>query len=125
MVSAEIVSRCTGQLPVSADADRGISCGPLYPVEELLGLLRDGDQRIRAWTKKCIADLEKLALDGDDLVEFLIERALQKVGFRVRNGAGKILVAPGPRVMPILGSDRNGWTSLDERCWWIITLNLR
>jgi len=51
---------------------RKIFCGPLYLADEVLQLLSAKDaQNIRAWTGRCGAEIQKLALDGDDLVVLL------------------------------------------------------
>jgi len=71
MVSDTIISRFTGPLPASAAADRTILGGPLYPSAEVLELLKAGESAIRVWTRKCTADMQKLALDPDDLVELI------------------------------------------------------
>lgn len=73
MVSVKVVSRYTGTPPRDGEA-RAISGGPLYPVEEVLGLLKNaGGGAVCPWTRKCIADLQQLALDGSDLVLLLRE----------------------------------------------------
>ena len=72
MVSAKIVSRFTGVLP-EAGADRTIPGGPLYPQDEVLTLLKNGDGVIRAWTRNCAADVQQLAFDSDDLVLLITE----------------------------------------------------
>ncbi|HEU4344422.1 MAG TPA: hypothetical protein VFU31_22945 [Candidatus Binatia bacterium] len=77
MVSDKIVSRYAGKLPESANSDRGIPHGPLYPVAEVLGLLENSvNPNIQVWTRKCAADVQKLALDADDLVDLLKEAVL-------------------------------------------------
>ena len=72
MVSAMIVSRYVGTLPETDRSDRKISDGPLYPTDEILMLL-EIEQTVRLWTRKCAADVQNLALDGDDLTDLLRE----------------------------------------------------
>jgi len=72
MVSGIIVSRYVGPLPETDRSDRKISAGPLYPSEDILKLL-ETEQAVFPWTKKCIADVQRLALDGDDLNDLLRE----------------------------------------------------
>lgn len=72
MVSGMIVSRFTGTLP-EAGADRTLLGGPLYPQDEVLNLLKGGDGVIRVWTRRCVADVQQLALDSDDLVSLVTE----------------------------------------------------
>lgn len=67
-----IVSRYTGPLPAGG-ADRIMPGGPLYPAEEVLKLLKAGGGTVRVWTRKCVADVQQLALDPDDLVVLLSE----------------------------------------------------
>jgi len=77
MVSDKIISQYMGTLPVPVGSDRGIPQGPLYPAAEVLKLLQDcGASGIQVWTKKCTADLQKLLLDTDDLVDLLRESVL-------------------------------------------------
>ena len=72
MVSTIIVSRYIGTLPETEGSDRKISDGPLYPADEVLMLL-ETEQTVVPWTKKCAADVQNLALDGDDLTTLLRE----------------------------------------------------
>jgi len=72
MVNTRIISRFTGPPgPPGAqdpEASRGIGCGPLYPVEEVLALLHgSGSQAICPCTKDCIDDLQKWSLDTNDV----------------------------------------------------------
>lgn len=60
MVTTKIVSQYQEQ-------GRKIPNGPLYPTDDVLALLNS--ESIRAWTKKCITDMEKWAIDSDDLCE--------------------------------------------------------
>lgn len=70
MVSATIVSRFSGSLPTSGS--RGIPRGPLYPVEEVLALLDTrGGAGITEWTRKCSSDLQKYAIDRDDVIRIV------------------------------------------------------
>lgn len=72
MVNTRIVSRYTGALPVGKDDSRNIAGGPLYSAEEVLGLFENrGNGSITPWTQKCIKDIQKLELDGDDLLELI------------------------------------------------------
>ena len=72
MVSGMIVSRHVGILPETDRSDRKISAVPLYPAKEVLKLLKT-TQAVHLWTKKCIADVQRLALDGDNLNDLLQE----------------------------------------------------
>ena len=78
MVSNTIVSLYTGDLPTGKN--RKISAGPLYPAEDVLGILK-GQQAIVAWTDKAIKDVQRLALDDCDLLE-LVEIAVQEGTFK-------------------------------------------
>lgn len=73
MVTHRIVSRFQGTLPTGgSEAARKIPGGPLYPPDDVLGMLhREGNSVIHAWTKKCVQDMQKWSLDTDDLVELL------------------------------------------------------
>ena len=72
MVSTMIVSRYVGTLPEIDRSDRKISDGPLYLADEVLMLL-EIEQTVVPWTRKCTADVQNLALDGDDLTDLLRE----------------------------------------------------
>ena len=80
MVNTENVSRYKGPLPKGDADNRGIPHGPLYPADEVIGLLdsNGGGNAIHAWTRKCIRDIQKWDLDEEDLLS-LVESA-------VRNG---------------------------------------
>lgn len=81
MVNTKIVSRYTGALPKDSEADLRIPNGPLYLACDILELLTsDGNKAIKAWTKKCIEDLQKWSLDEDNLLE-LSELALRSGRF--------------------------------------------
>jgi hypothetical protein len=78
MVNTTIVSRHQATPPQSEKANRTIRGGPLYPPADAMRLLADeGSGAVSAWTRKATADLQKLSLDGDDLVR-LIEDALSQ-----------------------------------------------
>ena len=82
MVNDTIVSRYTGKLPLKTGASRKIPGGPLYPAGEVRALLKDlGGQAVYAWTDKCSRDMQKWALEADDLCE-LLGIALQTGRFR-------------------------------------------
>ncbi len=82
MVNKTIVSRYQAALPPSAGANRTIRAGPLYPAADVMTLLTiEGSGAVRAWTRKASADLQKLSLDADDLVE-LIKDALTQGRYR-------------------------------------------
>jgi hypothetical protein len=76
MVNTTILSRYTGELPINDGDDRKISGGPLYPIQDVLPILATGEGAVRAWTEKCIRDMQKWTLEADDLCE-LIETALK------------------------------------------------
>ncbi|KAA0875747.1 hypothetical protein E1H14_03395 [Nitrincola tapanii] len=60
---------------------RTIAGGPLYEPAHVLALLHQGESHTRAWTRKCINDLQRYALDGDD-VAVLLKEALQHGRYR-------------------------------------------
>lgn len=77
MVNNINVSRYQGQIPSGSKADLAISDMPLYPAEEVMVLLEQrGEEAIKAWTNKCIRDVQSLGWDNSDLLE-LIRQALQ------------------------------------------------
>lgn len=71
-----ILSRHKGDLPQEG-ASRAISGGPLY--QDVLDLLESCDTR--AWTRKCIRDLQSLSMDGNDLKR-MIAQAVRTGVFR-------------------------------------------
>lgn len=77
MVSDKILSRFRDSPPEGwVDVkDRTIGCGPLYEAQEVLLLITDKNA-IRPSTSKCISDIQKLALENDDLAS-LLTRALK------------------------------------------------
>lgn len=76
-----IVSRFTGPPLPSPNGERRIKGGPLYPPEEVLALLaHSGAAAVHVWTRDCIRDTQKLALDGEGLAALLAE-ALQQGRF--------------------------------------------
>jgi len=80
MVNNRIVSRYEGVLPNGTNASRGIPGGPLYSMGEILSILAGGSDAIRAWTKKCVVDMQKWSLDDADVYE-LIEMAVRSGRF--------------------------------------------
>lgn len=74
------VSAYQGEPPVGSGS-RKIPGGPLYAANRVLEVLDKGEESTRAWTRKCIGDLQKYALDGKDAVELLTE-ALQYGRYR-------------------------------------------
>ena len=77
MVNNMIVSRFTGQLPEGVSSDRKILGEPLYAAHEILELLAScGSKAIYAWSRKCNEDIQKWALDADDLLG-LVELAVR------------------------------------------------
>lgn len=67
-----VVSRYTASPPSSLDAGRKIAGGPLYGAQEVLSLLdARGDKALKAWTRKCVADLQKWELDLEQVIELL------------------------------------------------------
>lgn len=77
MVNNTIVSRFTGPPLPHEVVGRKLSGGPLYPPSEVLELLgRQGNGVVRAWSRDCIRDVQKLDFVADDLAE-LIAQALQ------------------------------------------------
>lgn len=82
MVNTTIISRYIGELPLNGGGSRKISGGPLYPADEVLALLSaSGSSAVNAWTDKCVRDIQKWALDADDLCE-LMTIALRSGRFR-------------------------------------------
>jgi hypothetical protein len=75
MVSSIILSRYQDGLNPNATTRQKIVGGPLYPVADVLPLLKP--ETVLAWTKGCIADLQKWSLDSDSLVD-LLKLALSK-----------------------------------------------
>jgi len=72
MVNNKIVSQYTGELPHNEGANRKIPGGPLYPAREVRAILEDyGDQVVNVWTRKCAQDMQKWALDADDLCQLM------------------------------------------------------
>ena len=63
--------------PADEVVDRKIDGGPLYAAADVRVLLARGENAITAWTRKCVVDLEKLALDLSDAL-VLIEDALDQ-----------------------------------------------
>lgn len=77
MVSVRIVSRYQDGFSGEA-APRGIEGGPLYPGPEILALIAGhGVENIISWTRKCVEDIQKMALDADELAD-LVFKALNK-----------------------------------------------
>lgn len=74
MVSVKILSRYQNGFPGVGTPVRAISGGPLYPRGEVLSLIAaNGEQSIRPWTIKCAQDIQKMALDSEDLYELFTE----------------------------------------------------
>ena len=73
MVNTKIVSRFQGDgdLPTGEGAALKINIGPLYPSEDVISILEAAGNSVRAWTKKCTADLQKWSLDDNDLIELV------------------------------------------------------
>jgi hypothetical protein len=62
--------------PPTAGQERKIKGGPLYPVEDLLAVLAEqGSAGIIAWTRSARAELQRLDLDDEALLE-LVRNAL-------------------------------------------------
>lgn len=74
MVSVKVVSRYNSNFPGVGATARAIPGGPLYPKNEVLALLdRLGTCGVSLWTRKCTEDIQKLALDLDEVVEIVSE----------------------------------------------------
>lgn len=72
MVNIRIVSRYSEQLPSDPSSSLKIQGGPLYPANEILELLNNNNQSsIIPWTVKCTKDIQKWALDADDLLDLI------------------------------------------------------
>lgn len=68
MVNSRNVSRYAADLPASEQDGLQIGGGPLYPAEDVLAVLdARGNDAIRAWTRQCTRDLQRLELDHDGL----------------------------------------------------------
>jgi len=80
MVNTMIVSRYAGDLPLDDGATRKIAGGPLYPADQVLGLVSGvgAAQAIVAWTKGCASDMQKWSLDAEDVCEMI--RIAMKTG---------------------------------------------
>lgn len=74
------VSAYVGVLPLEGST-RDISGGPLYDPARVLAVLQQGESSTRAWTRKCIHDLQKYTLDGQDVV-VLLKEALRNGRYR-------------------------------------------
>lgn len=68
MVTSMILSRHKGDIPQEG-ACRKIEGGPLYA--DVLDLI--GSCSALPWTRKCIRDLQELAMDEDDIKSMLVE----------------------------------------------------
>ncbi len=72
MVNNTIVSLYQENSPPQNGASREITCGPLYPPQDVLTLLDStGDDAIVAWTNKCQRDMQRWSLDDNDAREIL------------------------------------------------------
>lgn len=81
MVNDRILSRFKDNPPKDwSDGERQIGSGPLYPVDEIITLLRDSDV-IRPQTEKCRNDVQALELDNEDLAR-LIRKAVSTGHYR-------------------------------------------
>ncbi|MFC4654788.1 hypothetical protein ACFO3I_07145 [Rheinheimera marina] len=69
MVSCIILSRYQQGLDPTAQGRQKIAGGPLYPVGDVMPLLKP--ERIRAWTKGCVQDLQKWSMDLEDVAALL------------------------------------------------------
>jgi hypothetical protein len=69
-----VVSKYSTGFPGPGMPAREIAGGPLYTSTEVMTLLAEkGSQVIRAWTRKCIDDIQKLCLDDEDVFELVTE----------------------------------------------------
>lgn len=72
MVNNVNISRYSCRPPDSANDSREISGGPLYQPADILAILgENGCNSLIPWTRKCINDMQKYALDSDDADEFI------------------------------------------------------
>ncbi len=77
-----IVSRYIEAPPNLQGSHRTIQGGPLYPARDVLAVVsREGEHSVTAWTRKCIGDIQELALSPPDLRE-LIRIAVTSESFR-------------------------------------------
>lgn len=76
MVNDKVVSRFTG---IPTREHRGIiQKTPLYPAEEVLGLLDErGTKAFTFWTRDCVLDAQNLTLDHDAVIDLLREAVCQ------------------------------------------------
>ena len=51
--------------------------GPLYKIEDVLKILESEGNTTIPWTRKCTQDIEKLALDIDDISDLLKKTIIQ------------------------------------------------
>ena len=67
-----IVSRYADNFPGTVGGSLEILGGPIYPAQEVLTLVQvPNGGTIKAWTRKCHDDLQKLSFDEDDLEELI------------------------------------------------------
>lgn len=69
MVSCIILSRYQQGLNPTAQGRQKIAGGPLYPACDVMPLLTP--ERITAWTRGCIQDLQKWSMDMEDVAALL------------------------------------------------------
>lgn len=69
------VSAYEGEPPSEASESRIHIEGPLYSVENVLKILDLGEEQTHLWTRKCIRDVENLALDIPE-VQTLVREAI-------------------------------------------------
>lgn len=61
------VSAYQSDPPAEGHANRRIVGGPLYNKADVLSVLKQGDQALITWTRKCAHDLQRLAFDITDV----------------------------------------------------------
>ena len=72
MVSVGIVSRYSEGPTPAEGGGRKIFGGPLYPVDDVLGVLTSAEkQSLRIWTRNGLRDIQALNLDERSLRELL------------------------------------------------------
>ena len=81
MVCRLNLSAYDGTPPATDQGSRQISDGPLYDVQQVLAVLDQGEEALRYWTRKCIADVQRFGMSPEDVAE-LIKIALRSGRFK-------------------------------------------
>lgn len=65
------VSAYQGEPPTSTGEQRVYLPGPIYPVEDVLRILSQGDEQTRLWTRACIRDVTNMAFELAEVRELV------------------------------------------------------